>query len=54
VETPTHDVDTAQSSAAPNIAVTSSLRDAVMLALTRLGVGDLPNMPTASDFEMPA
>jgi histidinol phosphatase-like enzyme len=54
VETPTHDIDTAQASLAPNIAVTSSLRDAVTLALTRLGVGDLPSMPTASDFETPA
>jgi len=54
VETPTHDIGTAQASLAPNIAVTSSLRDAVTLALTRLGVGDLPSMPTASDFETPA
>lgn len=41
VETPTGDVDIAQRSSAPNIAVSNSLLDAVMLALTRLGVGNL-------------
>ncbi|WP_053334379.1 D-glycero-alpha-D-manno-heptose-1,7-bisphosphate 7-phosphatase [Gemmatimonas phototrophica] len=41
-ETPASDVDTAHRSTAPNIAVSHTLLDAVMLALTRLGVGDLP------------
>jgi D-glycero-D-manno-heptose 1,7-bisphosphate phosphatase len=42
VETPASDVDTAHRSDAPNIAVCQSLRDAVTLALTRLGLGALP------------
>ena len=43
VETPASDVDTAHRSTAPNIAVSHSLLDAVMLALTRLGMGTLPD-----------
>lgn len=50
VETPARDVDSARDCDASNIAVSSSLLDAVTLALTRLGVGDLPNMPSSADF----
>jgi hypothetical protein len=52
VETPAGDVDTAHRSTAPNIAVSDTLLDAVMLALTRRGVGNLPDHD-AQDIPLP-